>query len=242
MRMNTSKKNDTSKAVVVLSGGQDSAICLALAVRKFGPGNVYAITFKYSQRHQVEVKFAKRLAEYFGIAGHKILKLDFFKDLTASALMTPDKAIAKKPGASCPSSVVEGRNAVFLMAASIWAKTLGAKRVYTGVSQADFSGYPDCREVFIKAQEKAIRLALEWPVKIETPFMHKTKADEWALCKKLGILELVKNETVTCYNGIPGKGCGECPACILRNRGLAEFEKAELTASRPRARARKPSC
>ena len=242
MGMKSSENKSAPKAVVVLSGGQDSAICLALAVRKFGSENVHAITFEYSQRHQVEVKFAKRLAKLFGIAAHKILKLGFFKELTTSALMTADKAITKKPGASCPSSVVEGRNAVFLMASAIWAKTLGAKSIYTGVSEADFSGYPDCREKFIKAQERAIRLALEWPVKIETPFMHKTKAEEWALCKKLGILELVKNETVTCYNGIPGKGCGECPACVLRNRGLAEFEKAEATASLPRARAKKPSC
>lgn len=240
--MKSSDKSSAPKAVVVLSGGQDSAICLALAVRKFGASNVHAITFRYSQRHHVEVKFAKRLAVRFGIAGHKTVKLDFFKNLTASALMTPDKAITRTPGDSCPSSVVEGRNAIFLMVASIWAKTLGAKSVYTGVSEADFSGYPDCREAFIRAQEKAIRLALEWPVKIVTPFMHKTKAQEWALCEKLGILELVKNETVTCYNGIPGKGCGECPACILRNRGLAEFEKARITAPRPRARARKPSC
>ncbi len=239
--MKSLENTSNAKAVVVLSGGQDSAICLAMAVKKFSAENVFAITFKYSQRHSVEVNYAKNLARHFGVKNHKILSLDFFKHLTSSALMSPSQAITKAKGESCPSSVVEGRNAVFLLAAAIWAKSVGAKVIYTGVSQTDFSGYPDCRETFIKAQQKAIRLALEWPIKIETPFMHKTKAQEWAICDKLGILELVKEKTVTCYNGIPGKGCGECPACILRNRGLAEFEKMKVTSREQRALMQKPS-
>ena len=120
--------------------------------------------------------------------------------------------------------MVEGRNAFFLLAAAVWAKTLGATVLYTGVSEADYSGYPDCRAAFIRAQEKAIRLALDCPIRIETPFIHKTKAEEWALADRLGILDLVKNETVTCYNGVPGAGCGTCPACRLRARGLKEYE------------------
>lgn len=225
------KKNEI-KAVVVLSGGQDSAICLALAVKKFGAGAVAAITFEYSQRHAVETEYARRLAKFFKIADHKTVALDFYSELTTNALMTPGAKITKAHGAKCPTTVVEGRNAFFLLAAAVWAKSLGAKTIYTGVSEADFSGYPDCREEFIKAQQKSMRLALDWPVKIETPFMHKTKAEEWALAEKLGILELVKNETVTCYNGIPGSGCKKCPACRLRNRGLKEFEKArKATAS-----------
>lgn len=212
------------KAVVVLSGGQDSAICLALAVKKCGAREVAAITFAYGQRHAVETKYARRLAKHFGIAAHKVVKLGFYKDLTTNALFDPKLRI--RNGKSCPNTVVEGRNAFFLMAAAVWAKTLGATTLYTGVSQADFSGYPDCRAVFIRAQEKAIRLALDFPVRIVTPFMEMTKADEWALAAKLGIFDLVANGTVTCYNGIPGKGCGKCPACKLRNRGLREYERS----------------
>lgn len=215
------------KAVVVLSGGQDSALCLALAAKKHGPAEVAAITFRYGQRHAVEVKFAKRLAKRFAVAAHKIVPLDFYKSLTANALMSPCAEIVRRPGAKCPNTVVEGRNAFFLLAAGVWAKSLGAKEIHTGVSQADFSGYPDCRASFIRAQEKAMRLALDYPIKIVTPFMRKTKAQEWALADRLGILDLVKNETVTCYNGIPGSGCGRCPACILRNKGLAEYEKSK---------------
>ena len=215
------------KAIVVLSGGQDSATALALAVRKFGADEVAAITFAYGQRHALETKFAKGLVRHFGIARHKLIKLDFYRQLTTNALLSKDVKIERKPGAKCPSTVVEGRNAFFLLAASVWAKSLGATEVYTGVSEADFSGYPDCRAVFIRAQQRAIRLALDYPIHIVTPFIHKTKAQEWAMADRLGILDIIENNTLTCYNGIPGRGCGTCPACRLRNRGYDEFMKAK---------------
>lgn len=213
------------KAVIILSGGQDSATCLALAVKKYGAHEVAAITFAYGQRHTIETTYARRLAKRFGIREHKVVKFDFYKDITTNALMDPALKIrrAKAKKGAPPNTVVEGRNAFFLMAAAVWAKTLGARVLYTGVSQADYSGYPDCRAVFIKAQEKAIRLALDYPIKIVTPFMNMTKADEWALAAKLGIFDIIANETVTCYNGIPGNGCGTCPACHLRARGLRTF-------------------
>ena len=219
------------KAVVVLSGGQDSALCLALAVRKYGASEVAAITFAYGQRHAVETKYARRLAKRFGIAAHKVVKFGFYRDLTTNALFDPTMRISvgkdgrrkTKDAMTPPNTLVEGRNAFFLMAAAVWAKTLGATVLYTGVSQTDYSGYPDCREAFVRAQAKAIRLALDRPIRIVTPFMHMTKRDEWALADKLGIFDVIANETVTCYNGIPGKGCGKCPACKLRNRGLKEY-------------------
>jgi len=228
------------KAVVVLSGGQDSATCLALAIRKYGAENVAAITFAYGQRHSIETKFAKRLAKRFGIVSHKVIRLDFYKHLTTNALLDPTLKIKKSHPLSTstsslhlsslhlspPNTVVEGRNAIFLQLAAAWAKTLGATEIYTGVSEADFSGYPDCRATFIRAEEKAIRLALDYPIRIVTPFMHATKADEWALAAKLGIFDIIRNETVTCYNGLPGDGCGKCPACKLRNRGLKEYERS----------------
>ena len=213
------------RAVVVLSGGQDSALCLALAVKKYGPREVAAITFEYGQRHSVETKYARRLARHFGVAEHKVVKLGFYRDLTTNALFDPAMEISggADAGRTPPNTVVEGRNAFFLMAAAVWAKSLGATDVYTGVSQADYSGYPDCRAVFIRAAGRAIRLALDFPIRIVTPFMRKTKAEEWALAAKLGVFDLIANGTVTCYNGIPGSGCGKCPACKLRNRGLREY-------------------
>ena len=157
---------DRMKAVVVLSGGQDSATALAMAVKKHGAENVAAITYAYGQRHALETKFARRLAKgIFKIALWKRVPLSFYSSITDNALLSKDVAIAKKKGAKCPNTVVEGRNAVFLTLASVWAKSLGAKEVWTGVSEADFSGYPDCRAAFIRAHEKATRLALDWPVK-----------------------------------------------------------------------------
>ena len=220
-------KKNYVKAVVVLSGGQDSATSLALAVRKFGADGVAAITFEYGQRHALETRFARALARRFKIAGHKVVRLGFYKDITHNALMSKEGAIERKAGAKCPNTVVEGRNAFFLLSAGVWAKELGATEIYTGVSEADFSGYPDCREAFIKAQQKAMRLALDYPIRIVTPFMHMTKADEWALADRLGILDVIENHTLTCYNGVPGRGCGECPACRLRNRGYSEFLAAK---------------
>lgn len=217
------KEKKDIQAVVVLSGGQDSATCLALAVKRFGADRVAAITFRYGQRHSLEISFARRLARRFGVKTHKVVNLNFYAGITSNALMS-DIPIEKKKGASCPNTVVEGRNAIFLLAAGVWAKSLGAATIYTGVSQADSSGYPDCRAGFIRAQTRMMRLAMEWPFKIVTPFMDKTKAQEWAIASRLGILDVIKNETVTCYNGIPGAGCGKCPACKLRARGLEEFE------------------
>ena len=106
------------KAVVVLSGGQDSATCLALAVRRYGAANVAAITFRYGQRHALETKFAKRLAKRFGVAAHKVVSLDFYRHLTTNALMSKTVPIQWKKGARCPTTVVEGRNAFFLLAAA----------------------------------------------------------------------------------------------------------------------------
>ena len=212
-----------ARAVVVLSGGQDSAICLALALKKHGVGNVAAITFRYGQRHALETKFARGLARHFGIALHKVVSLGFYRQLTTNALMDPSLKIERKKGSACPTTVVEGRNAFFLLAAAVWAKALGATEVWTGVSEADYSGYPDCRAVFIRAQQRTLRLALDWPIRVVAPFLHKTKAQEWALADRLGIFELVRDRTLTCYNGIPGAGCGVCPACKLRAAGLETY-------------------
>jgi 7-cyano-7-deazaguanine synthase len=238
--MQKRKKKDTRvgpspraavRAVVVLSGGQDSATALALAVRRYGAEAVAAITFDYGQRHALETTYARALAKRFDVTRHNVVPFDFYGQLTESALLSPAAPIVRRRGAPCPTTVVEGRNAFFLLAAAVWAKSLGAHEVHTGVSEADYSGYPDCRAAFIRAQQRMLTLALDWPVKIVTPFMRMTKADEWALADRLGILDIVDNETLTCYNGIPGKGCGKCPACKLRNRGRRDFVAARRAAA-----------
>lgn len=226
-------KRNKLDAIVVLSGGQDSALCLKLACDRYGADRVGAITFNYGQRHAIETQYAKRLVKFMGVKHHKIIKIDFYNQLTTNALLDPKKLIHKRKGAS-PTTVVEGRNAFFLLTAGIWAKSVGAKKVYTGVSQADYSGYPDCRAVFIKAQQKMMRLAMEWDFEIVTPFMKMSKAQEWALADRLGMLEYIREKTVTCYRGVPGDGCGTCPACQLRVRGLKDYlsQKAKKKAEK----------
>ena len=194
-----------------------------MCVSRHGADRVAAITFGYGQSHALEIKYARALARRFAISRHKVLRMDFMQDISDSALFRRGARISRSPGAKCPNTVVEGRNAFFLLAASVWAKTLGAGEIWIGVSEADFSGYPDCREGFLRSMERSVRLALDYGVKFVAPFMHKTKAEEWRIAERLGVLDIVEKETLTCYRGVPGRGCGKCPACRLRRRGYEEF-------------------
>ena len=222
-RLTSGRREPGAKAVVVLSGGQDSATALAMCVSRHGADRVAAITFGYGQSHALEIKYARALARRFSVSRHKVLRMGFMQDISESALFRRGSRISRRPGAKCPNTVVEGRNAFFLLAASVWAKTLGAGEVWIGVSEADFSGYPDCREGFLRSMERSVRLALDYEVKFVAPFMHRTKAEEWRIAERLGVLDIVEKETLTCYRGVPGRGCGKCPACRLRRRGYEEF-------------------
>ena len=213
----------TDGAVVILSGGQDSTTCLAQTVARFGGGRVYAITFHYGQRHSVEVELAKEAAAHFGVAEHKVVSLDWYGRLTASALLDPARTIRQEAGESCPNTVVDGRNMLFLLLGAIYAKSKGVHEIVTGVCETDFSGYPDCRDVFVKSCNVTLNLAMDYSFRIVTPLMDLTKAETWALADRLGVFEYVRDRTVTCYNGIPGAGCGDCPSCRLRARGLRQY-------------------
>ena len=212
------------KALIVLSGGQDSTTCLFWAKKKFK--EVFAISFDYGQRHIKELECAKDICEKNNVE-LKILDMGLLNQLTTNSLTRKDiKVEAKKEGEETPNSFVEGRNAVFLTFAAIYAKTKGIKHIVTGVSESDFSGYPDCRDSFIKAINVSLNLAMSYEFVIHTPLMWKNKMETWKLADELGVLDIIKNDTITCYNGIKGSGCGTCPSCILRNRGLKEYEES----------------
>jgi len=212
-------------AVVVFSGGQDSTTCLAQAVRDYGRGRVACITFRYGQRHAQEVAVAQAVAADFGVAPehHRIVSLDWYHDLTTSALLDPAAPIAREAGAACPNTVVDGRNMLFLLIAAIYAKGLGVSTLITGICQADFSGYPDCRDVFVKSCNVTLNLAMAYDFRVLTPLMDLTKEQTWALADRLGVLDYVAEKTLTCYNGVIGRGCGECPSCRLRRRGYDAY-------------------
>ncbi|MCG7410769.1 7-cyano-7-deazaguanine synthase QueC [Paenibacillus sp. ACRRX] len=207
------------KAVVVFSGGQDSTTCLFWALEQFK--EVETISFDYGQRHRSELEHASRIAAELGVP-HRILDMSLLNQLAPNALTRSDMAITHEEG-QLPSTFVEGRNMVFFTFAAIYAKQIGARHLVVGVCETDFSGYPDCRDVFVKSLDVTLNLAMEYPFVIHTPLMWLNKADTWRLADELGALDFVREKTVTCYNGIPGDGCGECPACKLRRSGLDTY-------------------
>lgn len=193
------------------------------AIAERGAENVHTLTFAYGQRHALEVKLAEEIAREQGVASHKTLAVDWYKDITHNALLDDVTPIGKAEGATCPNTFVEGRNALFLLTAAIYAKGKGILELMIGVGEADYSGYPDCREAFVRSMNETLNLAMDCRFTIYAPLQHMTKAQEWALADRLGCLDYIRTRTLTCYEGIPGDGCGKCPSCRLRAAGLAEY-------------------
>ncbi len=212
------KKNN--KAVVVFSGGQDSTTCLFWALKKYE--EVEAVTFDYNQRHNEEIEVAKEIAQDLGVK-HHVLDMSLLSQLAPNALTRDDIEVKDGEDGELPSTFVPGRNLLFLSFASILAKQIGAKHVVTGVCETDFSGYPDCRDVFIKSLNVTLNLSMDDEFVVHTPLMWLDKAQTWELADELGAFQYVRENTLTCYNGVRGDGCGECPACKLRQNGLETY-------------------
>lgn len=218
MNMNT---RNSDEAVVIFSGGQDSTTCLLWAMKRYQ--KVTAVSFDYGQRHKKELECAKEIAAALDVEWH-VLDMTLLNQLAPNSLTRQNIAVDEEaPEEGTPNSVVDGRNMLFLTFAAVFAKQRGITDLVTGVSQSDFSGYPDCRDVFIKSLNTTLNLAMDYTFCIETPLMWIDKADTWKLADDFGGLELVRDKTLTCYNGIKGDGCGSCPSCKLRSRGYEEF-------------------
>lgn len=214
------------KAIIVFSGGQDSTTCLFWAKKRFK--QVIAISFDYNQKHKLELECAKDICKKHNVE-HHILDLNLLNQLAPNSLTRQDIEVDKNaPMEGLPNSFVDGRNMLFLTFVAVFAKQRGINNIITGVSQSDFSGYPDCRDVFIKSLNVTLNLAMDYQFVIHTPLMWINKAETWKMAYDLGVLDIVKEETLTCYNGIKGNGCGECPACKLRKNGYLEFKKSYL--------------
>lgn len=205
-----------SKAVVLLSGGQDSTTALYWALNKYD--KVYTITFDYGQVHRVELESSKKIAKKAGVE-NIVLDVTFLQKLSKNSMTDPSIKIKINEN-GLPSTFVPGRNMMFLSIASGWAYDKGIRNIIIGVSQVDYSGYPDCREEFINSMEKTISLATDEKFKIETPLLYLTKGEEIILLKELGHLDALKYSH-TCYKG-EYPPCGECPACKLREAGFKE--------------------
>ena len=218
--MNISNPNHNRKALVIFSGGQDSTTCLIQAIAEYGVENVEAVTFQYGQRHAIELEKARWIAKDLGVK-QTLIDTSVIKSITHNALMDANTNIEQKDG-ELPNTFVDGRNALFLLYAAIYAKGQGIHDIITGVCETDFSGYPDCRDVFVKSMNVTLNLAMDYPFNLKTPLMYLTKAQTWALADKLGALDYVRQHTHTCYEGVES-GCGECPSCKLRDKGLQEY-------------------
>ncbi|EGQ1747326.1 7-cyano-7-deazaguanine synthase QueC [Staphylococcus pseudintermedius] len=209
---------NNEKALVVFSGGQDSTTCLFYAKKHFR--EVELVTFEYGQRHAKEIEVAKEIAEDQGLK-HHVLDMALLSQLTPNALTSHDMTIDSHN--DVPNTFVPARNLLFLSFAGALAYQIGAKHLITGVCETDFSGYPDCRDSFIKSMNVTLNLAMDRDFVIHTPLMWLNKKETWALSDDLGVLDYVRDRTLTCYNGIIAEGCGECPACQLRQRGLNQY-------------------
>lgn len=207
------------KAVVVFSGGQDSTTCLFWAKKQFA--EVETVTFDYGQRHKYEIECAAQIAQEQGVQ-QTVLDMSLLNQLAPNALTRSDMDIAEGDN-GVPNTFVDGRNHLFLSFAAVLAKQKGARHLVTGVCETDFSGYPDCRDSFIKSLNVTLNLAMDYPFVIHTPLMWLDKADTWELADQMGELDYIRQNTLTCYNGIKGDGCGECPACQLRKAGLDKY-------------------
>lgn len=207
------------KAVVVFSGGQDSTTCLFWAKQQFA--EVEVVTFDYGQRHKLEIECAAEIARDLGVQ-QTVLDMSLLNQLAPNALTRTDVEITHEEG-ELPSTFVDGRNLLFLSFAAIMAKQKGARHLVTGVCETDFSGYPDCRDSFVKSMNVTLNLSMDYPFVIHTPLMWLDKAQTWKMADDLGAFDYVRERTLTCYNGVIGDGCGDCPACKLRKAGLDRY-------------------
>lgn len=212
------KQLNNNKALVVFSGGQDSTTCLFWAIERYS--DVEVVTFNYGQRHALEIDVAKQIANEQNIK-HHILDMSLLAQLSPNALTNHDVSIAHD--SEIPNTFVPARNLLFMSFAAALAYQIEAKHIITGVCETDFSGYPDCRDNFIKSLNVTINLSMDINFEIHTPLMWLDKKETWALADTLGKLDYVRNKTLTCYEGIPADGCGECPSCKLRNKGLNDY-------------------
>ncbi|AXU96135.1 MAG TPA: 7-cyano-7-deazaguanine synthase QueC [Erwinia persicina] len=217
------------RAVVVFSGGQDSTTCLIQALQQYD--EVHCVTFDYGQRHRAEIDVARELSHALGARAHKVLDVTMLNELAVSSLTRDNIPVpAYEPDASgLPSTFVPGRNILFLTLAAIYAWQIEAEAVITGVCETDFSGYPDCRDEFVKALNHAVSLGMARDIRFETPLMWLNKAETWALADYWQQLPLIRHQTLTCYNGIQGDGCGTCAACHLRANGLQAYQQHPAT-------------
>tara|TARA_B100000965_G_scaffold234904_1_gene196784 strand:+ start:666 stop:1343 length:678 start_codon:yes stop_codon:yes gene_type:complete len=213
---------DKEKAVIILSGGMDSVTVLAYAIKK--GFSCYTLTFDYGQKSKSEIEAASYYSNYYKCNESKIFKIDF-SNFSKSALTDKDKSVIDSSVENIPSTYVSMRNVIFLSIACSWAESINCCNIFIGANAIDYSGYPDCREVFLDSYEKMINLGSKTGVeggslKIHRPLVSMSKAQIVKLGHSLGI---DYKKTISCYQATDnGKACGKCESCELRKKGFFE--------------------
>lgn len=224
-------ENRNKTALVVLSGGQDSVTCLGVALTTYK--QVFAVGFSYNQKHSIELMCAEKICKGYDVP-FVVFIIPALEIINDSALIrggNVDVSGKHPSNKNLPASFVPNRNALFLTTAHAYAQKLGVDHVITGVCETDFSGYPDCRRTFIDKLEDTLNVGYETDIKFITPLTSLTKAETFKLAEDHDFIDVVINDTHTCYNGARqpedkqewGYGCGNCPACALRADGYEEF-------------------
>lgn len=212
------------KAIVVHSGGMDSSLCLAVAIQEWGPSEVLSLSFTYGQRHSQELERAAKICAQWKV-DHVVLDLSCLQQITENSLTRHDIPIEIQPGKP-PNSLVVGRNGLMARIAAIHAHSLGAHQIYMGVIEVESanSGYRDCSRNYMDKMQDILRIDLDDShFEIKTPLVFMTKKETLELGYQLGVLQYLLETTITCYQGIDKAGCGNCPACHLRNEGIIQF-------------------
>lgn len=212
------------KAVVVHSGGMDSSLCLALAVKKYGKENVVSLSFAYSQRHSTELIQAAKICASWDI-DHVVLQINCLPEITSNALTNIHVAIEHQKN-NPPNTMVVGRNGLMARLAAIYAQNVGAHCIYMGVMglEGAHSGYRDCSREYMDLKQQILQIDLDDPsFEICTPLVALSKKESLKIAADLGVLSFLLEETISCYEGISREGCRKCPACLLRNQGIKEY-------------------
>ncbi len=216
------------KALVLLSGGQDSSTCLFWTLRH--AERTEAVFFNYHQRHKIEWECAKKICDEHKVTLH-VLDVPAFQQIGGTAMI--EETEIKVTDKGVPNTFVPGRNIVFLALAASLAYRLNLDTLVIGVNEEDYSGYPDCRESFIRLMENALQEGLNYPVHLQAPLQHLSKKMIWTLADELNVLDTIIEDTHTCYHGDHttrhswGYGCGTCPACLLRKIGYEAYRKMD---------------
>lgn len=223
------------QTIVIHSGGLDSSLCLALAIREFGAPNVLSLSFNYGQRHAPELVQAAKICRQWQV-DHVVLNIECLREITASALIGAAQDISHH--ATHSNTLVVGRNGLMARLGAIHAENLGAHCIYMGIIEVDarVMGYRDCTRAYMDLEQEILRLDIADPAfEIRTPLVHMTKLQTLELSHQLGILDFLLTETVSCYQGIPRQGCGSCPTCKIRNGAIEGFLKAHPSYQLPYA-------